>query len=397
MTTLISVDEAIALILEHRPQMPAETVRLDDALGRTLASPVEARLTQPPAPLSAMDGYAVRLADVSEPGAQLTVIGESPAGRPFEGPVSAGEAVRIFTGGYVPEGADHIVIQETASRDGDTITCADAHPTTRHIRAAGRDFSTGDVLIRAGTRLGPAEIAVAAAANHAELTVRQRPKVALITNGNELKPPGTDIRPGEIVSSNPYAIGALVKIWGGELLQTEHSADTVASIQNALSSASAADIIVPIGGASVGDHDHMRQAFDQAGFASVFQKIAVRPGKPTWFAKNGAQVVLGLPGNPASAYVCAHLFLKVLLGTVDGLKTQTARLTTPLAANGSRETFMRAHLVADEDGGLSVTPAADQDSSLLTPFLLRSVLIRQHTNAKATPKGAEVEIQLIKQ
>lgn len=377
MTGLISVDDAIALLVEHRPEMPIETVQLEDALGRTLASPVDAKLTQPPAALSAMDGYAVRLADVADAGAKLKVIGEAPAGSPFSGSLSPGETVRIFTGGYVPDGADHIVIQENVSREGDIITCADSYTSPRHIRAAGRDFSTGGRLIEAGTRLGPAEIAVAAAANHAEVAVRRRPKVALITNGNELKPPGTDILPGEIVSSNPYGIGALAKIWGAELLPTGHSADTVASILDTLSPVSEADILVPIGGASVGDHDHMRTAFRQAGFKPIFEKVAVKPGKPTWFSKKGTQCVLGLPGNPASAFVCAHLFLKILLGTSDRLEMKPARLAAPISANGPREAFLRGTTAIDEHGTLTVTPIGDQDSSLLTPFLSADVLIRR--------------------
>jgi len=390
-TGLISVDEALAFLLEHRPEMPVEIVPLDAALGRTLAAPLHAKLTQPPAALSAMDGYAVRLADVAAPGARLTIVGEAPAGSPFAGPVAAGEAVRIFTGGYVPDGADHIVIQETVERDGDTIICRDAYAEPRHIRAAGRDFAEGDVLVPMNARIGPPELAIAAAANHSELMVRKRPKVAIITNGNELKPPGTDLLPGEIVSSNPYSIGALAKKWGGDVLQTGHSADSVASILDTLSPLEDGDIFVPIGGASVGDHDHMRTAFREFGFQPIFEKIAVRPGKPTWFSKKDDQLALGLPGNPASAYVCAQLFLRVLLADAGSLETRIGRLAAPVPENGPRETFMRGVATIDPSGAISVEPAPDQDSSLLTPFLSANALIRRLPHAPAANDAEIIE------
>ncbi|MEM6899496.1 MAG: molybdopterin molybdotransferase MoeA [Pseudomonadota bacterium] len=391
MSGLISVDQAISLILEHRPKMNAETVRLSEALGRTLAEPVVAKLTQPPAAVSAMDGYAVRLADVSKPGANLKVIGEAPAGAPFSGSLGSKEAVRIFTGGHVPAGADHIVIQETVTRDGNVITCEEAHANAKHIRAAGRDFSKGDRLLEAGKLLGPAEISVAAAANHAELAVLRQPTVGLISNGNELKPPGSELLQGEIINSNPYGLGTLVQMWGGKLLPPQHATDSVDAILEALEAISAADIIVPIGGASVGDHDHMRAAFSEAGFDSIFEKIAVKPGKPTWFSKRGDQSVLGLPGNPASAFVCAHLFLHILMGASDGLELVSGQLGAPLPANGPRETFMRAEAKLNDGGVVTLHPAIDQDSSLITPFLESNALIRRIPEAEAQDAGSIIE------
>lgn len=391
MTGLISVDDAIALIVKHRPQMPAETVRLEDAHGRILASPLKAKLTQPPAALSAMDGYAVHLADVSKPGKTLSVIGEAPAGSPFQGTVKRGQAVRIFTGGHVPAGADHIVIQEAVSRDGDRVICNDAYGEPRHIRAAGRDFSEGDTLIEAGKQLGAADIAVAAASNHAELSVKRQPKVAIITNGNELRPPGSDLLSGEIVNSNPYGLGVLAKNWGGNLLQSGHAPDSIDGILDVLSTVSDADILVPVGGASVGDHDHMREAFQQSGFERIFEKVAVRPGKPTWFSRRDHQLVLGLPGNPASAFVCAHLFLRALMGVTDQLETTVARVTNTVSANGPRETFLRATTQIDDAGYLSIAAAPDQDSSLMTPFISANALIRRVPGATVTKIGEGVE------
>ncbi|MEM9667546.1 MAG: molybdopterin molybdotransferase MoeA [Pseudomonadota bacterium] len=392
---MISVDEAIELILEHRQHFSIETVPLSEALGRRLASPIHANLTQPPAAVSAMDGYAVRLADVETEGAKLHVIGDAPAGTPFQGEISIGEAVRIFTGGYVPMGADHIVIQEDVDRDGDAIVCRYAYSRPSHIRSAGRDFCTGDLLINAGTRLGPAELTVAAAANHPDVDVYKRPKVALLTNGNELRPPGSELQPGEIVSSNPFGLGALITDWGGLTLKTIHASDSSAAITKALESLSEADIIVPIGGASVGDHDHMRSAFAEADFEPVFAKIAVRPGKPTWFSKRRNQLCLGLPGNPASALVCAHLFLKVLIGGADHLETKTAILATNIAANRTRETFIRATAELNRGGVLEVTPLPDQDSSLMTPFLKANVLIPRKPQMPASGAGELTEILFI--
>lgn len=388
---LISVDEAWARIKAHRVTPPTQTVTLEDAVGLTLAEPVIAAVTQPPLSVSAMDGYAVRFADVTETGSALSVIGESPAGTPFEGSLRPGEAVRIFTGGGVPVGADHVVIQEDTSREENAVVITDAQSGPGNIRRAGLDFAAGDTLIEAGTRLEPAHVSVAAAANHARLTVYRRPRVAIIANGNELKPPGSALGAGEIISSSPVGLVALIRSWGGDAKELGIAGDTVDAIQSMIRSARDADIIVPVGGASVGDHDHMRAAFDGAGLTSVFAKVAVKPGKPTWFGRLGQQRVLGLPGNPASAWVCAHLFLRALLGLDQDAMT-TGSLSEPLGANGAREAFLRGRAEIRGSDGIVVTPLPRQDSSLMLPFLQANVLIRRPVNAPGLNPGDTVDL-----
>ena len=339
-----------------------------------------------------MDGYAVRLSDVAISGAALTLIGEAPAGTPFGGQLQAGEAVRIFTGAEVPRGADHVVVQEVTSRDGDIVTIGEAYAKAANIRKAGIDFTTDDLLISAGALIGPAELAIAAAANHKGLSVFKRPKVALLANGDELKLPGSSLGHGEIINSNPAALGALITQWGGEPIDLGIAPDSLEAIQTYIQKASTADIIVPIGGASVGDHDHMRAAFKGLGFEPVFEKVAIKPGKPTWFAKKDAQCVLGLPGNPASALVCAHIFLRQLINPDRQPIWQTAKLNTKLKGNGPRASFLRAYVKGNEKGELIVTPMANQDSSLLTPFLNTNAFIRLAPNQAVLEKNAIVSI-----
>lgn len=395
MSGLISVDQAIALLVEHRLDLPVETVALENALGARLAKPLTAKVSRPPAAVSAMDGYAVRLADVREPNATLTVIGEAPAGTPFAGHVDVGQSVRIFTGGVLPDGTDHIVIQEDATRDGDLLICQQGYAASEFVRDAGRDFSTGDVLLEAGTVIGAAELALAAAANHATLELYRRPRVGLLANGDELKAPGSHLAPGEIINSNPIALSAMISAWGGVPVDLGVASDSEDSIRSFIQNADDIDLFLPIGGASVGDHDHMRGAFANEGFMPVFEKIAVRPGKPTWFSKRGHQRVLGLPGNPASAFVCAQLFARVLIAAAEKLDTRPAQLSKALAANGPREHFMRAEFEISADGALVATPADDQDSSLIKPFLNARGLIRRVPHAPAIEAGEAGELVLI--
>lgn len=373
---MISVSEALNLLIKHRLERPVQSVPLADSMGAILAEDIRAKITLPPLAASAMDGYAVRLADVKKAGAKLTVIGESPAGHPFQGVVNQAEAVRIFTGGAVPQGADHIVIQENAQREGDTLTTLFDNDTPRHIRKAGIDFREGDILLTKGTGIGPMHIAIAAASNHAILPIYKRPVVALIANGDELKAPGSDVSQTDIISSNPAGLGALIRHWGGEVIDMGIASDSIDAITELILKAKDADIIVPVGGASVGDHDYMRDAFKACGLCPVFEKIAVRPGKPTWFGTIGKQLVLGLPGNPASATVCAHLFLKTLMSGQDSLQFSRAKLTESITSNGPRETYLRAFAKLSETGQLEVTPFPRQDSSLLTPLTKANVLIR---------------------
>ncbi|MEO0983176.1 MAG: molybdopterin molybdotransferase MoeA [Pseudomonadota bacterium] len=396
MSGLISVDEALDRIMAARPALGVEHALLADALGATLAEPVAAKVSRPSAAVSAMDGYAVRLEDVRKPEARLRIIGEAPAGRPFDGRVEAGETVRIFTGGEVPEGADHIVVQEDVARDGDYITCAHGHEAARHVRVAGLDFCAGAPLLASGTRIGAGEIAIAAAANHDRLPIRKRPTIALLANGDELRPPGSDLGPGELVSSNSAGLGALARSWGGAPIDLGIASDSVAAIRERIDQAEGAEIILPVGGASVGDHDHMRAAFAEAGFETVFAGVAVKPGKPTWFARKGNQRVLGLPGNPASAFVCAHLFLPALMGVADGLQTRRARLAEELPANGARESFLRAQISFDAEARLVARAPDNQDSSLIHPFLDCGGLIRRAANAPPAAAGEPVELVLIR-
>lgn len=389
---MISVSNAIALLTQHRAQRAVSSVPLAESIGAILAEDITAKVTLPPLAASAMDGYAVRLADVAASGAKLTVIGEAPAGHPFGGQVNKGEAVRIFTGGAVPQGADHIVIQENAERDGDILTTLFDNDAPRHIRQAGIDFRTGDTLLTQGTQIGPMHIAIAAAANHAALPLYKRPLIALIANGDELKMPGSDISDKDIISSNPAGLGALICHWGGEVMDMGIANDNLESITALIRKAKDADIIVPVGGASVGDHDYMRDAFKACGLTSIFEKIAVRPGKPTWFGTMGTQTVLGLPGNPASATVCAHLFLKSLMGGVNGLSFAKAKLTQPLRDNGPRENYMRALAKLSETGQLEVSPFPRQDSSLLTPLTQANVLVRLPVNSGPWETGELIDI-----
>ncbi|WP_371397839.1 molybdopterin molybdotransferase MoeA [Fretibacter rubidus] len=387
---MISVSQALAYINDNRIEQPSETVSLNAALGRVLSKPVTATLTQPPLSASAMDGYAVKLDDVKTAGATLTVIGEAPAGSPFKGAVSTGQAVRIFTGGAVPNGANTVIIQENVTRNGDTITVNEPQDAARHIRHAGIDFLKGDQLIAAGTRLGPSELLVAAAAGHGTLSVKRRLNVAILSNGNELVTPGEPVGTGQIVNANPTALAALIAQWGGVPHILPTARDSVDSILKSLSAASDADIIVPVGGASVGDHDHMRGAFTHAGLSMIFEKVAVRPGKPTWFGALSRQRVLGLPGNPASAVVCAHLFLKPLLGVHTPILT--ARLDTPLGSNGPRESYLRAVASFNNSGQLCVSALPAQDSGLMSPFLKANALLRLSPGQSAQKAGESVEI-----
>ncbi|MEO1305266.1 MAG: molybdopterin molybdotransferase MoeA [Pseudomonadota bacterium] len=395
MSSLISVDEALAYIESLRPSTRIEHVSLDAALGRRLVEPVKALRTQPPQSVSAMDGYAVRLADVKTPNQKLIVIGSAPAGHPFEGSLQAGQAVRVFTGSVIPDGADHVVIQEVVTRDGDAMICAEAQTVAKHVRAAGIDFSAGDTLIEAGCILSPQHLAVAAASNNSELAVTRRLKVGLIANGDELKPPGSVLEPGEIINSNPYGLKGLIARWGGEAIDLGIASDSVEAIHAAMDQRDDIDIFVPIGGASVGDHDHMRTAFRARGFQPVFEKIAVRPGKPTWFSKGDHALVLGLPGNPASAMVCAFLFLAPLLGGPLSGRTVKGRLTADLSENGGREHYVRAVASLTPDGALEFKPASSQDSSLLYPFLTCNALLRRRPHAQSAAAGTLIEAILI--
>ena len=387
---MISVNEAISILSDSAIFAPSETVSIEKSLGRVTAKPIAACVTLPPNDASAMDGYAVKLQDVKNAGSLLRIIGEAPAGRPFSGELKSGETVRLFTGSRIPDGADHVVIQENTERNSDQVEVKVGAHSARHIRRAGIDFKKGDLLIPAGREIGPPEIALAAAANHAAVTVRQRPRIAFISSGDELISPGTMNTQGKVISSNPSTLSALVEQWGGIPVDAGLAKDSILDISACIEGARDADIIVPIGGASVGNYDLMRQAFIEAGAKMIFEKIAVKPGKPTWFAKLGNTPVLGLPGNPASAIVCAHLFLRILMNTAIPPVTQ-AQLHLALPDNGPRESYLRGRAFL-KDGRITVVAFPRQDSSLLVPFRDANVLIKRHSNMDASKAGDVVEI-----
>lgn len=388
---LLAVDEARARMLAKVAPLPAETVPLAQSIGRVLAEDVTAVRDQPPFRASAMDGWALRSADA--PGA-LRIVGESAAGHGYAGAVGAGEAVRIFTGAAVPAGADTIVIQEDARRDGDRVTVA-ASPVGANLRPAGGDFRAGQRLLSAGDRIDPWRLCLAASAGRAEVAVRTRPWVVLLGTGEEIvEAPGVP-GPFQIYDSGAPALKAMVEAWGGLAHKTKPVRDDLDATIAALRDADA-DLIVTVGGASVGDHDLVRAAAEALGLKLEVASVNVRPGKPTFFGvlADGRRL-LGLPGNPASAFVCAELFLKPILaaylGAPTDLATIAARLAEPLAANGPREHWMRAGL-AYADGGLTVRPYRDQDSSLVSVFAAANALLRRPAGATAAEAGAVVEV-----
>lgn len=389
---MISVSEARDEVLAGAETLEREAVSLTDCAGRILAENVSAKITQPPFAASAMDGYAVLFDDVAV-GATLSVIGEAPAGAPFDGCVGPGEAVRIFTGGVVPKGADHVVIQEDTTRDADTIVINEEQPAPRHIRSAGIDFRAGDILAEKGAMLNEIHGSFFAAANIDAVHVVRRPRIAVFSNGDELVEPGDALKPGQIVNSNHYALCALIERWGGEPIYLGCGRDSEAAITKMFEQARGADVIVPIGGASVGDYDFVKDACRTIGAEMVFEKVAVRPGKPTWFARWNGSRILGLPGNPASAIVTATLFAQPLIVALGGgdqrIIEGEAPLTSALGANGQRETYLRA-VLSKTTSGVSIAPAPDQDSSLLRPFAAANALIKRAPDAKAARAGDPV-------
>jgi len=393
---LMPVAEARQRILANLPLMPSKQVSLPEAHGRVLAVDVAARVTQPPLAVSAMDGYAVRAADVAMVPANLAVIGAVPAGGLFEGEVNAGQAVRIFTGAPLPAGADAIIIQEDTERDGDKVTVTEGVKTGRYVRRAGLDFAEGDVLLTAGTVLSARDIGLAAAMNHPWLQVRRRPRVALLATGDEIHLPGEKIGSTGIISSNTFALEGLIRAAGGEPVTLGIAVDDREQIRALAENALGTDMLVTTGGASVGEHDLVQDALADLGLELDCWQIAMRPGKPLMSGRLGTMPMLGFPGNPVSSMVCGILFLMPALAQMLGTgETEpvrdTAVLGIDLEENDRREDYLRATL-AHEGGKLVATPFEKQDSSMFSRLAAADCLLIRPPHAPAAKAGDTVDI-----
>lgn len=403
---LLPVDDALARIVAAMPLMPGEEVAVTEALGRVTAEPVRSRRTQPPMAMSAMDGYAVRSEDVAAVPAVLTRVGSAPAGRAYTGTVRAGEAVRIFTGGPVPDGADAIVIQEDvdaeSETDGARITIREIATAGRYVRPAGLDFKVGDIGVEAGTAMSARDVGLAAAMNLPWISVRNRPTVAILATGDEIVRPGEPIGPNQIVSSNSYALSALARACGAEPVILGIAPDTVEGIQQLVRGARGADLVLTTGGASVGEHDLVQkalgtEAYGPGGLEVDFWRIAMRPGKPLIFGTIGGTPMLGLPGNPVSTLVCGMIFVKPAIEAMLGLNTDDrrlvrARLGAALPANDQRQDYLRATLAHDENGLRTATPFNRQDSSMLARLAQADCLIVRPAHDPARDAGDWMEI-----
>jgi len=395
---LMPVAEALQRVLTDARPLPAESVPLDDALGRVLTEDVVALRTQPPAAVSAMDGYAVRASDVARAPTTLKVIGEVAAGHPFAGQVGPGQAARIFTGGVMPAGSDTVIIQELTSQTGDAVTIQKTTTKGRNVRAQGIDFVQNQVLLHKGHRLSDRDLMLAAAMNHPSVRVHRRPKVAVLGTGDELVAPGGAPKFGEIVYSNGFALTAIVRNEGADVcdlgIARDRIEDIVASVRRAREWG--ADILVTTGGASVGDHDLVQRALAAEGLTLSFWRVALRPGRPMMHGRLNEMQVLGVPGNPASSYVCAFLFVVPLIRRLAGRRDiertpEVALLGSDLPANDERADYLRATLAAGTAGPIA-TPLPSQDSSLMAPLAKADCLLIREPHAPAAKAGSECVI-----
>lgn len=390
---LLPVADALAKVLAEAEALAQERVMLTDAHERVLARDLKATRTQPPADVSAMDGYAVRARDVTNVPVTLNVVGEVTAGHPFDGTIGANEAARIFTGGVLPQGSDAIVIQENTTRDGDRVTVRNTVAAGTFVRHAGFDFSAGDVLLQKGRVLSGRDLTLAAAMNHPKLSVYRRPAVAIFGTGDELVPVGVEPGEGQIVSSNNYEIAALARREGAEVIDLGIVPDDMEQTAQAIREARerGADILVTTGGASVGDYDLVQKALEAEGLKLSFWKVAMRPGKPLMHGRLGPMHVLGLPGNPVSAFVCSFLFLVPLIRKLSGridliLPADQARLGRDLPANDERQDYLRASLSHENDESVA-TPFPAQDSSLMALLANADCLVVREPHAPPARKG----------
>ena len=395
---LLQVSEALARVLANENPLPIENAPLAEAHGRVLAADLAALRTQPPANLSAMDGYAVRGADVAQAPAWLKLVGEVAAGRPFDGTIGPGEAARIFTGGMLPLGADTVVIQEQVERTGDAVVILKPSSPGRNVRLEGLDFKAGEPLLAKGHRLTARDLALAASMNHATVPTYRRPKVAMLATGDELVMPGRTPGMGQIVYSNGFALMALARSEGADVIDLGIAPDrqdvTMAAIGRARRWG--ADILLTAGGASVGDYDLVQQSLTALGLDLSFWRVALRPGRPLLHGRLGDMRVLGVPGNPVSAYVCAFLFLVPLIRHLAGRTDlsplpESAVLGIGLAKNDERTDYLRATLVA-RDGKWVATPFPVQDSSMLTPLANADCFIVRAPFAPAAAAGTRCDI-----
>jgi molybdopterin molybdotransferase len=396
---LLPVAGALENILAGAEPLPVVDMPLSEAQGRVLARDLVARRTQPPAAVSAMDGYAVRGADVAKAPVTLEVIGEVAAGRPFAGEIRPGQATRIFTGGVVPKGADTVVIQENTGRDGDRVTVKSVTEVGRNVRHEGIDFRAGDRLLIKGTRLTDRDLMLAASMNYPAVPVHRAPRVAVLGTGDELVMPGTEPDPGEIVYSNGFALAALARTAGAHVTELGIARDRIDEIAQNIRAAREhrADVLVISGGASVGDHDLVQRALTQEGLKLSFWRIAMRPGRPMMHGVLDGMHVLGVPGNPVSSYVCAFLFLLPLLRKLAGRtdvehRPLTAKLGHDLPANDERADYLRATLEESADGTLIATPVAAQDSSLMANLARVDSLLIREPHAPAALAGSHCVI-----
>ena len=402
MKALISVGDALEKVLAEAAPLPAETAPLHQAAWRVLARDIVALRTQPPFPAAAMDGYAVTDTDARQ-GAELVLIGESAAGRRFEGKLEAGQAVRIFTGAPVPDGAGTVIMQEDIERlENARIRIAQPVTPGRHVRKRGLDFAEGEVLLKRGTALDAAALPLAAAAGHAALPVHRRPVVAILATGEELVSPGEMTGLDQIVASNGFGVAALASKAGATIIDLGIVGDDAALITAAVSRAAAegADILVTLGGASVGDHDLIKPVLAGLGVELDFWQIAMRPGKPLMHARHGAMHVLGLPGNPVSSLVCAHLFLLPLIARLGGgihrFPIVRAKLGAAMRENDKRQDYVRADIVENANGSRTATPFPVQDSSMLSVLALSGGLIIRPPHAPPANSGEEVDVLLLR-
>lgn len=388
--SLLSVEDARHRLLDEVSPLPQEDVPLDEAHGRVLARPIQSTRDQPPFPASAMDGFAVRAADTRAAPVSLTVVGTSKAGERFPARLSAGQAVRIFTGAPVPAGADAILIQENAILQGDRIRVAEPLSAGTFVRPAGLDFQAGDRLLEAGRILDARALALAASSGHAMLPCHRRPTVSLLATGDELVSPGETPGPDQIISSNALGIASIVRSSGGEPVDLGIVADDEAAITARLAEGEKTDVLVTIGGASVGDHDLAHQALSRRGTRFAFWRIAMRPGKPLMVGRLGATHVIGVPGNPVSAMVCALLFLaplvRTLLGRPPGPRIEDGILGVDVDANDQREDYVRSRLV-EGAGRSEILPFSRQDSSMLRTLAQSDALLIRPPHASAARKG----------